>query len=363
MAQPHICFSITHHGFGHAAISTAVIAELQALLSDIKITIMSKVPKEYFSQRLGNSFDYLAFGSDFGMHMHSPIKVDTATSHQQYLTLAQQWPTRVAQEQAVLQQLKPDLVVSNISPVTLAAAQALSIPCASLAPFNWRQIYQHYCNDLTGSQDVLALFETAYQGVNAILKTTPHVVDPLNHSREIEVGVICQQGNAQKGTLHASLRANHSSLSFAQIGLIALGGMPEPLDLMAWPSIPGWLWLVDQTPPQQRQDMLHFSAANMRFLDLIFSVDLALTKPGYGTYTELACAGTNAVTLARPDWPETPFLNAFLEQHVNCVEISPQGLYKGELEQAIKQVNEPHQKPRAQATGANHAAQQILALL
>ncbi|RJG49556.1 hypothetical protein [Motilimonas pumila] len=362
MAHSHILFSITHHGFGHAAIAAAVMAQIQKTAPAIKITIMSNVPKDYFDQRLNDHFDYLAVGSDFGMQMLSPIKVDVTASHQQYLEMAAQWSDLVAHEQTHLKRIKPDLVVSNISPVSLAAAATLGILCVSLAPFNWRQIYQRYCASLPDAEKVLAILEQAYQAVECILKTTPHVADPLNASKEVAVGPICQLGQPQADILQQRLR-NSSNRVFHRVGLIALGGLTEPLNLNAWPNLPGWLWLVDQTPPSERCDMLHFTAAEMRFLDLVFSVDLALTKPGYGTYTELACAGTNAVTLARPDWPETPFLNAFLQQHVNCVEISPQGLYNGELALAIEQVSTPHQKPRAQANGAANAAKHILALL
>jgi len=47
-----------------------------------------------------------------------------------------------------------------------------------------------------------------------------------------------------------------------------------------------------------------------------------LTKPGYGTYAEAVCNGIPILTLARPDWPETQYLNDWARRHGRLEEIS-----------------------------------------
>ena len=354
----HICFSITHHGFGHGAISCAVIAQLKALAPTTKITILSTIPSSYFAARLAQPYDLIAMGSDFGMVMHSAISVDVPSSETKYMQLLQEWPSKVTAEQALLAKLQPDLVVSNISPITLAAAANLGIPSISVCPFNWSQILARYSHDSLLTLELIPLMNAAYASVTMALKPRPHV--PNHHClKEMEIGPICQAGKDQRDALLKALQLGPET----KIGLIALGGMSVPLDLQRWPQKPNWVWLVDQAPPTVRPDMHHYQDTQLAFLNLMFSVDLVITKPGYGTYTELALARTKVITLTRPDWPETPYLNAFLSHHISCAEVEPSQLTQTSFSSLIDQVmqtNNPH-APTWQA-GAEQAAQQILTL-
>ncbi|MCE2596551.1 hypothetical protein K6Y31_17285 [Motilimonas cestriensis] len=354
----HICFSITHHGFGHGAISCAVMAQLQALAPGIKLTILSTIPLSYFTPRLQQPFDLIPIGSDFGMVMHSAISVDVASSERQYTQLQQEWSAKVAAEQALLANLNPDLVISNISPITLAAAHNLAIPSISICPFNWSQILANYSNDPGLTNELIPLMDQAYASVVKALKPQPHVPNPKSLN-ELAIGPICQAGNKQRTALRQALGISLNT----KIGLIALGGLSVPMDLSQWPEKSDWIWLVDQASPAARTDMRHYTDTDMAFLDLVFSVDLVITKPGYGTYTELALAGTKAITLARPDWPETPYLNQFLSQYISCSEIPLEQLVKADFNSLIDKVMATS-NPAAPTwhAGASEAADYILKL-
>ncbi|MFO6425148.1 hypothetical protein [Motilimonas sp. KMU-193] len=355
----HICFSITHHGFGHGAISTSVIAALQKLAPELKISILSTLPDSYFRSRLSHEYTLIPIGSDFGMTMHSAISVDVPTSEQHYLQLLATWTEKQAQEQAILAKLKPDLVIANISPVTLAAAAKLGIPSMSLCPFNWSQILQSYSQHPVLVNELLPLMDRAYQSVSLALKPTPHVP---NHKQPNEqaIGPIAQKGQQRTTDLRQALGLGQTT----KIGLIALGGLTVPLDLLRWPQHQDWFWLVDQAIPASRNDMCQYTEPNMAFLDLVYSVDLVITKPGYGTYTELAAAGTKAITLMRPDWPETPYLNTFLAQYVSCAEIDPEQLTSPSFATLIEQVShQPNPLTAKAEDGVMTACQIILAKL
>lgn len=57
------------------------------------------------------------------------------------------------------------------------------------------------------------------------------------------------------------------------------------------------------------------------FPDLLRSVDVVLTKPGYGTFTEAACNGAAVLYLRRDDWPEQDCLIEWLETNARCLEL------------------------------------------
>ncbi|HEY5716718.1 MAG TPA: hypothetical protein VIS54_09910, partial [Psychromonas sp.] len=99
----HLCFSITAHGFGHGAISCAVINTIKQNYPDIKITVLSLLPKAYLASRIRGDYHLIPVGNDFGMLMHSSVEVDIQASALRYLSLYKNWQQAVDQEKQILQ--------------------------------------------------------------------------------------------------------------------------------------------------------------------------------------------------------------------------------------------------------------------
>tara|TARA_R110001583_G_scaffold7720_10_gene37979 strand:- start:3296 stop:4375 length:1080 start_codon:yes stop_codon:yes gene_type:complete len=334
----HLCFSITAHGNGHAAISCALINRLMTHYPTIKISVMTRLSKEYITSRLINDFEYYAMGSDFGMLMLSAIDIDIKNSRDKYQHLYEHWQSHVDNEKQLLKAIQPDILISNISPISLDAAHQLGIRTASVAPFNWAQIYQAYCLD--GRADTTAVFQkmqSVYQATDQVFKPLPYV--PLNDGHEIVIASINDQPVANLTSLLEKLPDNTK-----QIGLIALGGLPFPLDLQHWPVIEGLHWLVDQDIPSSRTDMSSISQLKESFLQLVASCDFIITKPGYGTYCEIASLAKHkkirVISLVRPDWPETQYLNRFLMDRVPFVEIEKRQLTGQALKAIINNISD-----------------------
>ena len=334
----HLCFSISAHGLGHGAISTTVIERIMEDFPEIKITVLTLLPKSYLDSRLSGPFTYIASGHDFGMLMHSPIEVDVQSSRIKYQHLFANWQQVVNQEMTLLKQIKPDCVLSNISPITLDAAMQLNIRTASVAPFNWAQIYQRYCLDeqQVETQAVYKRMLAVYNRVDYIYKPLPSV--PFSGANEIKLASINSQPQGQLQKLLEYLPQGTN-----KVALVALGGLPISLDFTNWPVIPGWHWLVDQPGHLLRNDMTQVKELEMPFLQLVGSCDLILTKPGYGTYCEIAAIAAQkkirVISLARPDWPETPFLNPFLAARVPFAEIHIDSLQGEELTAVMEKLN------------------------
>ena len=333
----HLCFSITAHGFGHGAISCSVINRLMQHYPDIKISVLTLLDKRYLNARLVGKFNYYHVGSDFGMLMHSAIDIDVESSQRKYQQLFDNWQQHVDYEKQLLSKINPDILISNISPITLDAAQQLNIRTASVAPFNWAQIYQAYClDDSYKTQSIYQKMNTIYQAVDQVFKPIPHV--PLGDGNEINIASINDLPAGDLTKLLGKLPRNTK-----RIGLIALGGLPFPLDLQNWYQEEGLQWLVDDVVPISRTDISQISSLNIPFLQLLACCDLIITKPGYGTYCEIASIAKHkkirVMSLVRPDWPETVYLNQFLSERVPFIELEKIQLLGDALYHAIKQVD------------------------
>jgi hypothetical protein len=305
-------------------------------------------------------------GNDFGMLMVSPIEVDIKASTLKYLCLYDHWQQAVEQEKQILEQIKPDCLISNISAISLQAAMQLNIPTASVAPFNWAQIYQAYCLDpqqaeINKAKSLFDKMRCIYEQVDFIYKPLPSV--PFMQEKEIQIASIFNHPPPPSAQLLKALPAGVN-----KIALVALGGLPMSLDLDNWPRIKGWHWLVDQEAQQLRDDMSQLSALPFSFLQLLASSDVVLTKPGYGTYCEIAAIAKyqkiRVISIARPDWPETPFLNQFLSTRVPFAEIQLEQLRGESLRSLIRKLSlVDYPAVQACEDGALQLAQDLLGKL
>lgn len=100
---------------------------------------------------------------------------------------------------------------------------------------------------------------------------------------------------------------------------------------------------MDQVVPASRSDMSQIGTLNIPFLQLLAACDLIITKPGYGTYCEIACLAKykkiRVMSLARPDWPETRYLNPFLSERVPFIEIDAAQLIEYSLRCVIDKLD------------------------
>lgn len=61
---------------------------------------------------------------------------------------------------------------------------------------------------------------------------------------------------------------------------------------------------------------------SLSFTDIVQSVEVLITKPGYGLFAEAAFGRKPVFYVGRPDWLEEPYLLQWLKDYVNMIEIS-----------------------------------------
>lgn len=286
----HIVYTATSHGFGHAAILTAVMAAVSVRTPEIHQTLVTTVPEAVLRTRFSGPFSLITYQcpTDFGMVMSGSTQVRCAE------TLTRYRERHAAHDQALLDwnrllsRLRPSLLVSCVSYTAVAAAAALGIPAVTVGPFLWHDIVGAYAPD---ADDVLGRMAACYQKADAFFLTTPAVTPAVKGPLRFDLGPVglggIDRGDIlrQHGLLHPGERAVFASL----------GGIDEPVSYERWQCPPGWRLL---TQHDSRRTGISVS-------DLIASASAVVTKPGYGTYVEAALAGAQLISRTRPDWPET----------------------------------------------------------
>ena len=353
--MPHLLACITAHGYGHLAQTAPVLHALRARLPALRLTVWSSLPAALLRQRLPEPFELQPGAADPGMAMRSALAVDVEASAAAYRDLHRDWMVSVKREAARLAAQGPDLVLSNVGHLPLAAAAHAGTPALALCSLNWADIYAHYCRGRTGADVVEAQLRNAYRGAACFIQPTPSM--PMaDLPRRRRVGPIAASGSNRKAETCRRLGLDAGE----RWVLVNLGGTPGALSLRRWPRPPGIRWVapaawLDSQPAGLAQERI-----DLPFNDLLASCDALVTKPGYGIFVEAACAGVPVLYADRDGWPEQPELVAWLEAHGRSREIPQAALAGGGLAAELETLWARPVPSRPYPTGADEAAAILL---
>jgi len=327
----HLLLAVTGHGYGHLSQCAPVVNRLRELQPGMRLTVMSKLPHAVLSSRLAGDFIHLAIETDAVMRMHSAWQVDVPASCRAWREFHRDWEAGVLGEVERLREIKPDLLLADIPYRSLLAARKAGIPAVALCSLNWAAMHAVYCDGEADGAVIRAQMLAGYAAAESFLAPAPSLPMPeLDNVHAI--GPIARTGEVRRREILAWLERPADT----RLVLVALGGIDSPLPLADWPRMDRVIWLFDRPPASDRDDFVDFTRLPLPFIDLLSSSDAVLTKPGYGTYAEAICNDVPLLSLARHDWPETPYLNAWARTHGRFAEITPAVLRRGAFAAALE---------------------------
>ncbi|MBI5163318.1 MAG: hypothetical protein HY985_05380 [Magnetospirillum sp.] len=344
----HLWVALSPHGYGHAAMTAPVVAELRRRRPGLRLTVQTALPHDFLVTRYGDDFTLVPEIPDFGMRMLSSTEADLDASAAAYAGLHADWPAAIAAETERLGTARPDLVLANVPYVTIAAAAAAGVPVVALSSLNWADIYRHYLGHRPEGERIYRQMLAAYRQAMVFLRCEPAM--PMTVDNQFDVGPIARGGRDRRGEILARLGKGQG----VRLGLISFGGIDHHLAMAQWPRLEGWQWL-STVPSPSRADVLPWQQADVPFSDLLASADVVVTKPGYGTFTEAALAGVPVLYLARPDWPESPNLDHWLARHTRCRTVDGAVLLGPGLAEALAALEVAPIPSRARASGIDAA--------
>ena len=312
------------------------------------------MPEATVKRRVVCPFELVNHTADIGMLMSGPTIIRWEDSLQAYRKFHRHWDEHMASQAAILQQHKPDLVLTDIPYLPLAAAADLGIPAMAYSSLNWVDIIEANPDIAARMQPELETMRNAYQQAECFMQPEPSMPMPWLTER-CPIGPVMEVGKSLRRRLIEDLGID----SAQKLVLVSLGGIPLASPLSHWPQIPGVHWLIPDSHGASRADIHAWDDDRYKFTDLIASVDLIVTKPGYGMFTEIAACGVPALNVARPDWGETEVLERWISRHVPFTTIPLEQLLQGEIASEITELlAAPKGKPVA-PTGIAEAVERL----
>jgi len=322
----HVLVDLTFHGFGHVGQTAPVVGRLREIVPDLVLTVRSSVPYLHLKSRFAEPFNYVPEATDIGMPMLSFREVNRACCLKSYAEAHQDWDRKVDAFARSTQEIGPNLVLSNVSYMALAAANQIGVPSVAFSSLNWADIYAFYSHGEPGADKVLSQMRDAYRKADHFLKITPNM--PMEWiDRAITVGPVAAIGLYRRSELLMKLGLSKQT----RLVLAAFGGMPLPVDCSKWPELAHTHFIVPDSWRSNRKFCTAISSLDFSFSDLIRSCDAVIAKPGYGIIAEAACSGTPVISIPRIDWPEQSILTDWMAKHGTIRIVSLDEILSGDL--------------------------------
>ena len=324
--RPHIVVALSSHGYGHIGQTAPIVEAFCKIYPDTRITLRTAAPRPKLIEKFGKAVVIEQIETDIGMHQANAQQVLLEESANAYASFHQDWEQKVEHEASALRKLAPDLFLANIPYLSLAAASVCEIPTVAMCSINWLDIYEHYFNSRPEAQNIMQQMYLAYSTADTFLQPEPSMpMTQLGNRRAI--GPICQRGQRSREQLLKRIGYGRDE----RIVMVSLGGMNLRPPIEHWPTIPGVRLLVPASWKAQHPNCVDFESLGMPYIDVLWSCDALICKPGYGSFVEAACAGIPVLYLERPDWPEVPYLTHWLERVGRCALLRQERWLEGEI--------------------------------
>lgn len=313
--MPHLLLAISAHGYGHLAQVAPVANTLCGNWPELRLTVRSGLPNALLKSRIHVPFQHQQAADDFGLVQASAFEADLQASAAAYRRFHANWTDRVETAAARLLSSGVDLVVADVPYLTLAAAARAEIPSVALCSLNWADIYAYYF----GRDAIHRQIVDAYRSAGVFLRPAPSMpMTDLGSSRA--VGPVIEAGRNRRERFGPMAGVGGGE----RLVLVSLGGIRARLPLERWPRLPGLRWLVPDEWGAQHPDALPIGRLGLPFSEILASVDLLITKPGYGSFAEAAACGLPVAYIPRSGWPEEPYLIDWLERRGHAA-VLPRG--------------------------------------
>lgn len=360
--MPHLFVDISSHGYGHLAQTAPILNCLGERLPGLRLTVRSALPRSRIEARLRLPFVHLGVASDFGFDMIDPLRVDLAASAERYRACHRDWPAAVAEEARQLRDLGADFVLSNASYRPLAGAALAGIPAAACCSLNWSDLFDHFFAHQAWAPAIGREIAAAYCSAPFLALQPAMPMAALPSLQRFPP--VAESGLDRR----AEIEARWPAARGRRLVLVGFGGIAMPadgLDVAAWArrsraQDAGCCWLVPAGWAADDVDCRAIDQLGLDFSDLLASCDAVITKPGYGTFVEAACAGTPVLWLRRADWPEQECLIDWLDRHGVARELQADEIAAAEVRAALGELWRRVPPPRPQADGAAAVADWLM---
>ena len=318
-----IAYFVSSHGYGHAARSTAVMQALLNKSPNVKLEIFTQTPKWFFSESLGENFGYHFCQTDVGLYQCNPLYEDvekTLIELNKFYPVSQEYLDNLSKK---LTDCSADLVICDISPLGILAAQKAGIPSVLVENFTWDWIYMNYLPDDMHFNAHIQYLGSIFSSSDYHIKTIPYCQN--NGTVDLVANPVGRKPLSSRESVRKKLGIADSE----KVVLISMGGIPDGFKfLYALQKLGDVRFVIPEGGLEEvkvEKNCIRLPRhSDYYHPDLVNSADLVLGKAGYSTIAEVYHAGIPFAFFSRPTFREAEVLQVYIETELSGKEIKCQ---------------------------------------
>ena len=338
-----ILWHVSAHGWGHAARQRELIRVYRQNHPGTDIIVASNVPPWFWN---ASEINTLIPGSPSPVVVEKDGNIHTEATLVHYRNFLKNRADYLKAEVKKQQQLKPDLIITDIDPLPVKAAETNDTPALGIANFTWDWIMMEMFPDLANEAALVS--EMYRHGTYLKLPMGPKHC-PFHSTVEIPLLRGGPPGHREKAV---------PLLPHGKTCLIALRETPPGVSLI----LPEHVSAVSSLPEPAHQNCFNItptalSAAGATFADLIGACDVVISKPGYGIISQILAMGKKAILLTGRQFPEEPYLLSVLNGKPGVLLLGKQSSVS--LQEVVANLLQQKSPPASTSEGAEFIASLI----
>ena len=331
---PRFAVFVSPHGFGHAARSSAVMAEAHRR-SGARFEVFTTTPRWFFEESIAGTFEYHALACDVGFRQRSALVADleaTVQALKAYVPFDAGLVSRLAGE---LRSSGCCAVLCDISALGIAVAEAAGLPSVLIENFSWPWLYEPFMDHVAGLAEISV--EIARWDARATVHLQARPVCERRHGCEL-VDPISREATLDRAAARAALGLETDG----PVVVITMGGYGEEypfLDRLR--EIEDTTFVISGVPESGHGGNLRLfdNDTPLYMPDVLRAADAVVAKLGYGTVAEVWREGLPFAYVTRSNSREMPPLEDFAEIELSGFPIQaddfPAGAWIGRLPELL----------------------------
>ena len=352
-----IAYYITAHGYGHGTRSCDIINALHIAAPEIEILVKTDLPLAFMQSRLPSAIRILRGAFDTGLIQKDSIQVNLKASLLAVEELYSHEEDLIAQEIDFIKSENIALVVADIPAIPLEAARRAKVFAIATGNFGWDWIYSDFVQYDPRWQTYVEKFRNTYRQTDLLLRQ-PFAESMVAFPNQINLPLLAKPGTNRREEI-AELTDTGSGKKWVLLSFTTLNLDAQALEQIA--ALDDYLFF-SINPLEWKDSSIHcIDRSAISFADALASVDIVVTKPGFGIVSECIANNKPIVYADRKNFLEYPILVEGIKRYCRNAFIPASDLYSGNLASALSAIESaPAPTETMPQGGAEIAAKKIL---
>jgi hypothetical protein len=302
MHYPTIYIAITDHGFGHAARTASIAAEIQKLIPAVKLILVTTAPKWLLECYIPGDFIYRQRSFDVGVVQSDSLKMNLDATLERWQEIIKNSDRIIEEEVAFIQEQGASLVFGDIPPIASLIAKAAGIPCWMSSNFGWDLIYRDWAGEFTPIADWIS---DCYQQCDRLFRVPLH--ESMDRFPTIEdIGLTGGDPKFDFDDLRSKFNLDKPQ---EKTILLTFGGLGiDAIPYQNLTTFPDYKFITLDRQAPDLPNLVKILDRQYRPVDFMPLCSRVVSKPGYSTYAEALKLDIPLLSLTRSGFAESAII-------------------------------------------------------